>query len=461
MPRKLWLAWWIVATGVAAPALAAQGATPRDTSLQALVDARVAIGANPGIAALRITPAGVERAFAGVAKSPDGAPLGPRTLFEIGSITKVVTGTLLADAIRRGEVADTTRLLAVFPGLALPAGSDSITMLDLATHRSGLESFPRAFVPPDGDDPFAALDSAALARAWAGTRVRFPPGTRAEYSNVGAGLLGRALVARAGVPDFGALVGARIARPLGLRDFGVTLADEQRARFASGHSRAGEVVKPWRIGHLAAAGAIVSSLADMERLALACLGRGPADVVAAVTDAQRVRREFERGMRIGYHWIALPRPDSSLVHWHNGGTGGFRSYLGCNRRSGRAAVVLTNSNVSVDDLGMHLVDPALPLAPPATPVRRTVVAVDTATMDGLVGRYALTPAFVLVVSRDGTRLFGQAPNQPRFELAAESADRWFVKVVDAQVEFERGPDGRATALVLVQGGLRQRATRLP
>jgi CubicO group peptidase (beta-lactamase class C family) len=441
--------------------LAAQATAPRDSSLQALVAARVAIGANPAIAALRITPAGVETAFAGDAKSPDGRPLGPRTLFEIGSITKAVTGTLLAEAIRRGEAREDERLVDVFPGLPLPKGGEVITLLDLATHRSGLESFPSGFVPRDAQDPWGAVDSAAVAAGWARSALRFAPGSRAEYSNVGAGMLGRALVSRAKARDYDALVQARVARPLGLRDFTSALTPERRARFATGHLRGGDTTAHWTIPYLAGAGAIVSSLADMQRLAEACLGRGPGELVAAITDAQRPRRDFQGPMKIGLHWIALPTPDSAVISWHNGGTGGFRSWMGCNRRTGRAAVVLTNSEVGVDDLGLHLVDPVLPLRPPTTPVRRTAIAVDTTTMDGLVGRYALAPTFAITVTREGTRLMAQATSQPAFELFAESAEKWFLKVVDAQVEFERGADGRVTALVLVQNGARQRGVRLP
>lgn len=458
---RSWVVLPAALLAVAPVRVAAQAPAPaRDSSLQALVAARHAIGANPAIAALRITPAGVETAFVGDAKSPDGRPLGPRTLFEIGSITKVVTGTLFAEAIRRGEVREDERLVAVFPGLPLPAGGDAITLLDLATHRSGLESFPSGYAPADAGDPWARVDSQVVAAGWARTPLRFTPGSRAEYSNVGAAMLGRALVARAKASDYDALVRERVARPLGLRDFGYQLGAEQRARFATGHGRTGDTTAHWTLPYLAGAGAIVSSIADMQRLAEACLGKGPRELVAAITEAQRPRRDFQ-GMRIGLHWIAMTRPDSSVIHWHNGGTGGFRSYLGCNRTTGRAAVVLTNSEIGADDLGMHLVDPSLPLRPPARPVRRVEVAVDTTTMDALVGQYALSPAFAITVTREGTRLMAQATNQPKFQLFAEAPERWFLKVVDAQVEFERGADGRAAALVLVQNGARQRGMRVP
>ncbi len=445
-----------VALAASASALVAQ-----DASLRALVDARMAIGANPAIAALRITPAGVETVLAGDAKSPDGRPLDARTLFEIGSITKVVTGTLFADAIRRGEVREEERLAAVFPGQPLAAGGEAITLLDLATHRSGLESFPSGHQPADAGDPWGDVDSLVVARALARSPLRFAPGSKAEYSNLGAGMLGRALVARAGARDYEALVRERFARPLGMRDFTTTLDAGQRARFATGHRRSGDTTAHWTLPALAGAGAIVASLDDLQRLAEACLGRGPRELVAAITEAQRPRRDFQAPTRIGLHWVLLPRPDSSVIAMHGGGTGGFRSWLGCNRATGRAAVVLTNSEVGADDLGLHLVDPALPLRPPAPPVRRVAIAVDAAAMDSLAGRYAFSPFVGLDVRREGTRLLVQLTNQPAVELFAEARDRWFLKVVDAQLEFERDAAGRVVAVTLVQNGMRQRAARVP
>ncbi|MCU0626391.1 MAG: serine hydrolase [Gemmatimonadaceae bacterium] len=442
--------------------LDAQRTTTSDSALARLLAARVAIGRNPGIAALRITPAGVETAYVGRAASPDGAPMGPRTLFEIGSITKAITGTLLADAIRRGELLPDQPVWRWLPGLPIPAGGDSISFLDLATHRSGIVSFPPGYRPPDSGDPYAMIDSAVVANVLASAPLRFPRGTQAEYSNIGAGLLGRALVTRARARDYESLVRTRLAQPLGMgADFTITLTPEQQRRFATGHLASGDTTAHWRIPYLAGAGAIIASLPEMQRLAEACLGKAPAQLAASIAAAQRPRRDFQGAMRIGLHWIVFPRPDSSAIVWHNGGTGGFRSWLGCNRRTGRAAVVLTNGDTGVDDIGLHLVDSTLALRPPSARVVRTEVAIDTLVMDSLVGRYRISPQFAITITRQGPRLLAQATDQPQFELFAESRDRWFLKVVEAAIEFERDSTGRVTGLVLEQGGGRPRFVREP
>ena len=86
------------------------------------------------------------------------------------------------------------------------------------------------------------------------------------------------------------------------------------------------------------------------------------------------------------------------------------------------------------------------------PQRVEIEIEDPAVLDALVGRYELAPGFVLEVSREGDELFAQATGQPRFQLFAESETRWFLKVVDAVVEFVGAEDGEADSVVLYQGG---------
>ena len=450
----------LAATQIAAQSAERAAFTPVSVdSLRALLTARVALGSIPGIVAALITPDGTAQATAGVSGSPDGQPLSPTTRFEIGSITKVVTGTLFADAISRGEVRESDRLVDVLPELRLPPGGEKITLLDLATHRSGVPSFPPAHTPGNARDPWADVDSAVVMRALSGlTALQFEPGSKSEYSNVGAGLLGQALVRRSGTANFNALVQSRFVAPLQLRVFTTDASAEDTRAFAQGHDGDGPVPR-WHLDYLAGAGAIVSTLDDMTRMARACLGDAPSELAKAIAEAQSPRRDFVPH-RIGLHWVTTRAPSGDVV-WHNGGTGGFRSWMGCNRATGRAAVVLTNgSAVGVDDLGMHLVDPSVPLRPPAA--RATAaksVVVDPTVMDQLTGSYQLTPAFQIVVSRVGAELFAQATGQPQLALLAESDLRWRVRGVEAAIEFERAPDGRVVALTLVQGGARQRVAR--
>jgi CubicO group peptidase (beta-lactamase class C family) len=86
------------------------------------------------------------------------------------------------------------------------------------------------------------------------------------------------------------------------------------------------------------------------------------------------------------------------------------------------------------------------------PGERKEVKVDPSLYDAYAGTYELTPAFALVVTHEGDRIFTQATGQPKIEIFPESEARFFLKVVDAQIDFVRGPDGKVTGLVLHQGG---------
>ena len=96
----------------------------------------------------------------------------------------------------------------------------------------------------------------------------------------------------------------------------------------------------------------------------------------------------------------------------------------------------------------------------APPAERQAVQVDPGLYDAYAGVYELAPNFLLTLTREGDQLMGQATGQPKLELFPESETRFFLKVVDAQIEIQRGPDGKATGLTLFQGGREMPAKRV-
>lgn len=134
---------------------------------------------------------------------------------------------------------------------------------------------------------------------------------------------------------------------------------------------------------------------------------------------------------------------------HNGGTGGYQSFVGFDPATRVGVVVLANSSGDVDDIGLHLLNPQYPLK---RVVKRTEVAVDPARLDQLVGRYLLSPMFALTVSREGDALEVQATGQGKLRMHAESDSTFFLREVDAQLTFTRDATGRGSRVVLHQGG---------
>ena len=243
-----------------------------------------------------------------------------------------------------------------------------------------------------------------------------------------------------------------------MADTSVTLSSSQQERLATGHSVQLRPVANWDLPTLAGAGALRSTVNDMLTFVEANLGlrESPLQVAMAATHAPR--RDFPGpNMRIGLGWVIRGGHGREL-HWHNGGTGGYRSFLGFDLESKTGVVVLSNSTDSVDDLGFHLLDSRYPLVIP--PAIRTAVEVDPAVFDDYVGRYQLMENVVFTVTREDDGLFVHITGQPRFQVFPESEAKYFYRVVDAQITFGRAEDGSVDHLVLHQGGRDQRAERM-
>jgi serine-type D-Ala-D-Ala carboxypeptidase/endopeptidase len=293
-------------------------------------------------------------------------PDGPGTIFEIGSITKTFTATLLADMAREGTVALDDSVRRHLPeGVRLPLRGREITLEDLATHRSGLPGLPKGLLLPaltrDRRDPYARLDEARLTAAIAATRPRREPGRKVVYSNYGMGLLGHVLALRAGTTYEG-LVRTRICEPLGLADTWIHTPSSEAGRVAAGHTWGGRSAPPWQLAALAGAGGLRSTAADL----LAFLGlHAPASespLAAAAAETASARSPWRR-LEIGLGWLIVPpgrglpgRRSRHKLLMHEGGTGGFRSFAGCIPELDAGAVVLANQARSVGRLGLRLLD---------------------------------------------------------------------------------------------------------
>ena len=315
----------------------------------------------------------IRRATLGRSRLTPGGPPLREALFEIGSITKTFTGTLLARLAGDGLVALDSRLSDLLPtDLAPTPEQGAITLRHLATHTAGLPRLPPGFLlSPSrvlrsrvlGMDPYRGYRTDDLLRAFGAVRLTSDPGVRSEYSNFGFGLLGWAL-GRAAGDGYASAIRDLVVRPLGLTGIetepggGDRLrATGYRARLAVGPVRLGMAAQPWELPEaMAGAGALRSTLDGMIGYLSANMDARETPLRDAIRLAQREHlRGPERG--IGLAWIRERRDElGQTVIWHNGGTGGFRSFLGFTDDRRFGVVVLGNSSVSVDPLGWRLLE---------------------------------------------------------------------------------------------------------
>ena len=414
-----------------------------------------------GIVVGLIDPKGRRIIAYGSLHKGDPRPLNGQTIFEIGSVTKVFTSLLLADMVQRGEVALADPVANYLPeGVKVPERNGRvITLQDLANQTSGLPRMPDNFAPKDMENPFADYSPEQLYQFLATYALTRDIGSKYEYSNLGVGLLGQALTRRAGL-DFDALVRSRIGNPLGMKSTGVSLTPEMKARLAVGHDAKLEPVANWDIPTLAGAGALRSDVDDMLTFLAANLGFTKSKLAPAMTAMRSPRTPTGMpGVDIALGWHVSSTHGSELI-WHNGGTGGYHAYVGFNPSTQVGVVVLSNTATSagIDDIGRHLLDARLPLM--AAPRTHQEIALDPKRMDGFAGRYQLTPGFVLSITRESEGLFAQATGQPKFQIFPEGERSFFFKVVDAQITFGEDVQGKASGLVLHQGGRDMPASRL-
>jgi CubicO group peptidase (beta-lactamase class C family) len=284
----------------------------------------------------------------GVGRLRDSLRLGADTRFEIGSVTKAFTGLLLTEQVTWGAVSPDAPIGRFLPDSVRTPTADGrpIRLRHLATHTSGLPRLPSNLsLRQHRADPYAHYTPAKLHAFLNDVTLSAPPGSTYAYSNVGAGLLGH-LLARQADTTYGALLRARVLDPLGLQDTSVPApADTNGSRLAAGYTRAGPTPY-WSFDALAGAGALRSTARDLLRFLRAHLRPDPTPLTASLRRTHRIRHRTER-LALTTSWHASDGPDGARLYWHNGGTGGFRSFVGFNPQADRAVVVLVNQALPV------------------------------------------------------------------------------------------------------------------
>jgi CubicO group peptidase (beta-lactamase class C family) len=271
------------------------------------------------------------------------------TRFELGSVTKALTGMVLADAIERGELTMDSTAGELLPALAHSAVA-TVTVRELCTHTSGLPRLPAdlrtaargALFALLGLDPYRGTTPSRVI-ALAG-RQRLRRRGRVAYSNLGAALLGQLLAERAGC-DFAALLRARVFAPAGMPSAAVATRQQKAA---PGWSAAGLPRAPWILDGYAPAGGVIATIGDIARLATALLDRTAPGCSATQPVSVPVPGPARPGRRSGMLWLIDPLPSGNVMIWHNGATGGYSAFLALFPQTRQAVAVLASISRPAD-----------------------------------------------------------------------------------------------------------------
>ena len=270
------------------------------------------------------------------------------TVMEVGSMTKAMTGLVIADAVARGEVRLGAPVATYLPQLdGSPAGT--ATLNELVTHTAGYAEFGAstvhraAWMAPLGKNFFTA-NSTEMTED---TRSQTLKGRgRYAYSTLGSAIAGQAVAAAAHMsyPD---LMRTRLFEPLGMSD---TAIEVDHALVTGGESQSGLPVQPWIMDAYAPGGAAVSTTSDLAKLAAALLD-GTAPGMAAL---EPTTATDQSNTRIGNFWQTSTWGTGQTITHHAGQTGGYASYLGLDRSGHKAVIVLSNVANDAGDLGSQL-----------------------------------------------------------------------------------------------------------
>ena len=437
---------------------------PSDAAVQAMLQERVGNDReSAGIVAVVSDSTGSPLFAYGAPGTADDRKLDGDTVFEIGSITKVLTALILADMVEHGEVAMTDPVAKYLPAsVTVPEYQGKpITLLDLATYNSGLPNMPDNFAPKDLLNPYADYTVDQLYAFLSGYTLKYQPGSHYEYANLGFGLLGHALTRRAS-KSYEALLVERVCEPLDLRSTRITLTKDMRSRLAQGHDRRLEPTPPWDFAALAGCGAVRSTANDLAVFLEACLGRRQTPLRPALLTLLETRRPTGiPGHEMGLGWFVSSNHGGEIA-WKSGATGGFLTFIGFSTGNHRGSIVLSNAfRHDAVDVGMHLINPDFRVTGiPALfhpQIQRQLIALPPEVLIAYPGTFVGSPAagvtIRIAVRVRGSRLFVRAPpgeNEPEdeFEAFAETETRFFVPDVDAEITFEKDAAGQVTSLVV-------------
>lgn len=351
----------------AAPAFA-QGPTGAE-ALGALIAKRLQAEAHSTCVGAAVVESS---ARASVACSGEAAHAPPGAIYEIGTLSRVFAGLLLADMVERGEVSlDDPASKYSPPGAKLPSRpGPAITLRHLVTHTAALPDLPDGFQPREFLKRVAGGDHAALYEALAGVELSRPVGGDAEPSQLGYLWLAD-LLARRGGERYDRLVAKRVLLPLGMNDTFVVPTEAQAKRRAPSHDRKYRVVPALEFPpSLAGPTGWSASLEDLTRLAAALAGRTKGPLDAALARATAPLTGVARGAFLGYGWLLVQRPSGRIAFMNGQGPGAYAA-IAVDRATRRASVVVADAPAWYDDLAFHLLDPKEPLkgvGPDAAPL---------------------------------------------------------------------------------------------
>lgn len=370
-------------------------------------------------------------------------PNSPSTKFRLGSITKQFTAACVLLLEQRGKLNVEDPVKNYMSDA--PAAWDKVTIFNLLTHTSGIPNFT-GFPDYHSTEAVPTTPGQLVAR-FRDKPLEFQPGERFNYSNSGYVLLGY-LIEKISQQSYRQFVQENIFNPLGMKDSGYDSNSEIILHRASGYEPADR--GPNNAGFIDmsipfSAGALYSTTEDLLRWEQGLM-RGK---VLSAASLQKMTAPFKSDYAFG---LGVHTENGRKVIEHGGGIEGFNTMLAYYPEDKLTVVVLANLSGNVP----AAIAPNLAALAHGEkfvlPSERKGITVSPAILEKYVGTYELSPNLDIAMTLEGGHLMTQATGQEKFPLFAESETKFFLKVVEAEVEFLKNDKGEVTHILIHQGG---------
>jgi CubicO group peptidase (beta-lactamase class C family) len=376
-------------------------------------------------------------------------PDSPSAKFRLGSITKQFTAACVLLLEEQGKLKVEDPVKKYMPDA--PAAWDKVTIFHLLTHTSGIPSFT-GFPDYHSTEAMATTPEQLVAR-FRDKPLEFQPGEKWNYSNSGYVLLGY-LIEKISQQSYSQFVQENIFNPLGMKDSGYDSNTAIIMHRASGYVAGDKGIT--NAGYIdmsipLSAGGLYSTTEDLLRWELGLMG----GKLLSPASLQKMTTPFKNDYAFG---LAVHTANGHKVIEHNGGIEGFNTALAYYPDDKLTVVVLANLNGQAPEQVASNLAALAHGEKVVLPSERKEITVSPAILGKYVGTYELMPNFDLVMTLEG-QLMTQATGQSKFPMFAESETKFFLKVVDAEVEFFKNDKGEVTYLILHQGGHDGKATK--
>lgn len=377
-------------------------------------------------------------------------PNSPESKFRLGSITKQFTAACILLLEERGKLNIQDPVKKYMPDA--PAAWDKVTIYNLLTHTSGIPSFT-GFPDYESTEATPTTPEKLVAR-FRDKPLEFQPGEKWNYSNSGYVLLGY-LIEKISGQSYADFVQQNIFTPLGMKDSGYDSNSAIIPHRAAGYSPDGKSQVNAGFIHMSipfAAGALYSTTEDLLRWEQGLFS----GKVLSAASLEKMTTPFKENYAFG---LAVQTVDGHKEIHHNGGIEGFNTELAYYPDDKLVVVVLANLNGQAPSQIARRLAEVMHGEQVVLPSERKEVTVPLSILAQYPGTYELSPTFSIVITQEGDHLAFQATDQPKFPLFAESETKFFLKVVDAQIEFVKNDKGEVTNLILHQGRRDMKAVR--